>query len=188
MAAFHEDLNRSREQRAQDEQLRLLRERARRERLAKARQEHFHTSLPPQWADEDSDQAEAAAAQRKRPGRSPRAAASPPSKTPRPHVLRPTEELAAHLQENLDAWHALEACYKMAWEDIPWLTSRQLDLLSQHGGLLDKNLRKGLRVVWHPDRFSQHFGGRITSELYPRILKAVTDTSQHINALLSKPA
>jgi hypothetical protein len=216
VAQFHSELASSRASRAREEAERLEHERERRARLAKEREKHFHTTLPtrpPRQQDErdrKAEEAEEEEEQRRRResrraepnpfadfGR--RRAAPPPAPAapapgasegdgpaPKRQALEPWDELAGVLRANLDQWHALESRFAVDRRLIPWLPESALELLAAHHARVEKPLLRSVQVVWHPDRFSQHFAAKVTTEDLPDLLAAVNTAAQRINGILSR--
>ena len=168
MGTFHAGLRATQAQREAEERLALERERLLRAQRARAREAHFHSSLPDgRKRKRGSDAPAAAAADTKRPKRTP-----------------PHEELAAWVEANTARWQALGGYRTVIWEDVPWWDATQFALLQQHHARVDRAQLKLLRVLWHPDRFAQHFSGKVDPRHYDDMLQRVTDTSQRINGLL----
>lgn len=110
-----------------------------------------------------------------------------------------SEDAHAHraAQEHAARWLAFVESppSTIRYADVPWLPIERDDLLCEALGLGGaggagsdaaerKRVHRAASMRWHPDKFSQLFGARLSEDEYERIMARVTATSQAINTVV----
>jgi hypothetical protein len=214
MAAFHHNLAASRATRETEERERLHREKERRAKFASEQEAFFHpqASRPDNRSTYDDDVHDDDDDNNNNDNNNPDAKPHPRAKrqqheTPPPgsyktpfadtHSARSEsssrpapaadspEALNAVLQTAIDAWRQLDAQLAVHERQLPALSATHAALLRTHRRRVSGKLLKTLRVLWHPDRFSQRFRAKFASgPAFDAALACVTREAQLFNTLV----